>query len=267
MKINSFVSLLVAAVLTTLAGTAQAQILNPITGATLSGPFAGDGIFGPTTGDNTATTTIDGGTGNGGAFHYVEKGYYAGDPTYGLPATGTIVSPSTGTTFQLQAPNATNVIKDNGTITLATPGIYTEVGFLVNSLSNGSGNAPASFTLNFSSGSPLTLTTAGDVPYWSLGDPTSSGGTYALISNNAIDQSGGENGSGIGFFEYDFTLPSPYLYKTLDSVTINANGSDLRTYAISGVVGVAPEPSTWALMFAGIGALFFVGRMRRKQNV
>jgi hypothetical protein len=258
-------SLLAAAVLMTLAGTASAQILNPIN-VTLSGANAGDAIYGPVTGDTTVTTAVDSSP-PAGYFHYVEKGYYAGDPTYGLPPSGTIVSASNTltkvATFQLQGANSTNILKFDGTMTLATPAVYTNLAFLVNSLS---ANAPASFTLNFASGPSTTLTTAGNVPYWSLGDPTASGGTYALISNNAIDGGGGENGSAIGFFEYDFALSGPDIYRTLDSISVGANGGYLITYAVSGELGAVPEPSTWAMLLAGLAFLGFCVRRKSSLN-
>jgi hypothetical protein len=255
-------SLLAATVLMTLAASAHAQILLPI-GVTLSGANAGDAIYGPVAGDSSVTTAVDSSPPTG-YFHYVEKGYYAGDPTYGLPASGTIVSASNTltkvATFQLQGPNSTNILKFDGTMTLATPAVYSNLAFLVNSLS---ANAPASFTLNFVSGPSTTLTTAGNVPYWSLGDPTASGGTYALISNNAIDGGGGENGSPIGFFEYDFALTGADMYRPLASIGVNANGGYLITYAVSGELGAVPEPSTYALTLAGLAILGFLVRRKR----
>jgi hypothetical protein len=101
-----------------------------------------------------------------GHYHYVEQGYYAGNPTYGLPASGTIVSasntPTKVATFQLQPFNSTNIVKFDGTLTLTTQSRYENISFLVNSLS---ANAPASFTLNFSTGPSTTFTTSGNVPY------------------------------------------------------------------------------------------------------
>jgi len=244
-----------------LGGTANAQILNPIA-VTLSGTYAGDAIYGPVTGDNTATVTVDGGTGTG-AFHYVEQGYYADDLTYGLPATGTIVSASNTltkvATFQLQGPNATNIVKFDGTITLTTPAAYSNIAILANALN--SAGTPESFTLNFSSGPSTTFTLAADIPYWVGGDPTASGGTIAGTFAT-LDQSGSENGSGINFDEYDFALSGPDSERTLDSITLNSNGDYLVTYALSGTLTV-PEPSTYAMM--GLGLLALIGIRRARQ--
>jgi hypothetical protein len=262
MKINASITLLAAAVLTMLAGTASAQVLNPLAFSFTSGT-TGDAIVGPAPGDNTANITID-----GSAFHLAEQGQNAGDPNYGIPDGPFLSQSNTATkvaTFQFGPSNGNNILKFNGTLTLATPEILTNVSFLVQNLTSNA-TTGVTFTLNFAGGKTESFTTD-PVPYWVNTASTIPGGSVALGPVGAIYQTDQNyNGSPLEFYQYDFALASPYIYKTLDSISVNANGNYLITYAASGTLGVAPEPSTWAMMIGGLGALFFVGRIRRNRT-
>jgi hypothetical protein len=243
MKLNSSVNLLAAAVLMTLAGTASA---NPITITPIGVTgFSSAVIIGPGPGDNFTNDTF-------GGFQFFTTGTGEQGPTDGLPDNGTILSPNAPSEFQLQPYNQNNVVKSNGTLTLITPAKYTDVSFLVDS----QGTNAITFTLNFSTGPSQVVSAV--VPNWIGGDPVPFGGTIALKNNNIS----GIFGQPSQFDEYDFATSS----RILDSITISTTGGVEGIYAISGTLDV-PEPSTWALMFAGVGALFFVGRMRRKQSV
>jgi hypothetical protein len=264
---NSFpFALLAAAVLTTLSGTAHAQVLTPIatTGYNL------DPFFSTTPGDTT------GSNGTFQSFNFVVANWYY-NGSGGTPLNGTIVSSGNpNATFQLQPYDQNNVLTllnangtpnnlpVTGTLTLTTPQVYTHLSFILTDA--GSGGVTATF--NFAGGKTATET-IGSLPYWVGGDPTPSGG---VVATNALQIYQNTN---VNLDEYDFAVPQADIYKQLDSVTftytgVNGQGGPsgaLGIFALSGTVGQAPEPSTWAMMIGGIGALFLIGRMRRKQNV
>ena len=256
MKSNLPISL-AAAVLMILAGTAQAQFIvsTPIA---VTG-FSGDVIYGPALGDMTANATISG-------FNLVSVGQ-GNEGTGGLPDNGTIDSASQPVEFQLQPYNVNNVLTvvgaATGTLTLVNPAAYLNVSILIQNQNYHPGQTPASFTLNFSDLTSTTYTTTGVIPYWTGGDATASGGSTALNDNAIYD-----NGSPTYFFEYDFVLSSTDALKNLSSFTIsNTGGGYLDLYALSGQSNPdAPEPSTYAMMIAGLGLLALGVRLSRNRT-
>jgi len=193
------------------------------------------------------------------------------DPSAGLPVDGTIVSASNTAdkiaTFQLAPYTGSDLLVGDGTLTLATPGSYSNLAFLVNSLSAARFSAPATFTLNFSDGSQTTLGTQENVPYWFGGVPGVAAGSVALSTSVAYDyQSQFFNETPVNFDEYDFVLSSTDAAKTLKSIDVGANGDELVTYAVSGMdpPPAAPEPPSWSLLAMAAAGACLLRRLRAR---
>jgi hypothetical protein len=258
MKSRLSIGILAVAVLMTLAGTAHAQILSPIS---VTG-FNLDPIYSDPSANQTDAN------GNFQSFNFVTANY-SGAGSFGLPDNGTIVSSGNpNATFQLQPYTQNNVLAllnangspsnlpTTGTLTLSTPGMYSNLSFILTNAGSGGVNV----TFNFAGGSSTTENIA-VLPYWVGGDPTPSGG---VVASNALQI---YNNTNANLDEYDFALSPVDSAKTLDSVTFsftNPSGS-LGIFALSGTEAV-PEPSTWAMLFGGLGLLAFVGRLRARQN-
>jgi hypothetical protein len=260
--IKPLASLVAASViLLTFAENGSAQIL-PID--LTSGSFNNDLILAG--GADGITNNVQGGGGpSSPGYDYASATYGAAHGFTGtqLPDNGTIASGTgSGAVFQLQPytqNNAAIVQGSSVTLTLTTPGKYSDISFLLNNLSS---NAPATFTLNFTTGAPITVSTVQNVPYWVGGVPTSNpplefAGVAATF--NPLEYGGGQDGTPINFDEYDFLINSSRL---LSSITVNGANQVLDVYALSGKA--VPEPSTYAMLLAGLALLSVA--MRRKQQ-
>jgi hypothetical protein len=265
-------TLLVTALAT--AGAAHAQITPiDITNSSfnqdviISG-IGGDGVTGWVGGGTTAQSNLNA---PGSGYHYAGQTYATANGYGGsaLPDNGTIASgDGSGATFQLQPYNEANDLEVEGaseTLTLATPGYYSDVSFLLN---NVAANATASFTLNFVGGSTDTVTTNAVVPYWVSGSPSYSTPTESAgvaVTLNPLEIYNGtsdvQDGTSVQFDEYDFVLSGADQGKQLASITVDGSSNNLQIYAVSGVA--IPEPSAWAMLLAGAGVLLFAGRLRR----
>ena len=178
-------------------------------------------------------------------------------------------------TFQLQPYTQNNVLAllngngnpinlpTTGTLTLTTPGSYSNLSFILTNAGSGGAN----ITFNFSDATSTTVN-IGTLPYWVGGDPTPSGG---VVASNALQIYSNTNAL---LDEYDFALSAADSAKILDSVTFafvatppdingktNGPGGSLGIFALSGTVEV-PEPSTYAIMIAGVAILGFLARRR-----
>ena len=77
-----------------------------------------------------------------------------------------------------------------------------------------------------------------------------------------MEINGVHDGTGINFDEYDFTFSDTDATRNLESITIDNGASNhLVVYAVSGAA--VPEPSTYAMMIAGLGLLAFGLRLSR----
>jgi len=261
--VNNFAARTIfAAVLLAGVAGAHGQVLSPIafTFDTSAGETI-DQLGLPT--DGNAIGTL----GDSGDYIALQKD----DPSAGLPDDGTIVSASnTATkiaTFQLEPLPQPDVLLGSGTLILTTPASYSNLAFLINSISPPHAGAYAYFTLNFSDGSSDTLSTGENVPNWLGGEPGAPGGSVALSTEAAYNP---DPNQGLvtdpltNFDEYDFTLSADDTAKTLVSISINANSGELLTYAISGTDPPLdlPEPSTWGLLATALGGSCLVRRLR-----
>jgi hypothetical protein len=283
--VNKFTTRTIFAVvlLMGLAGSVHAQTLDPI--AVSFGPGEGQNSIGlPAADDPDPKTPI---TNSSGDFYYYlflvgeddeEHGIFLQD---GLPTNGTIVSASNTagkiTTFQLAPYTGPNVLVSDGTLMLTTSASYSNLAFLINSVTpTGSRfQAPATFTLNFSEGPSTILSTQENVPDWIGGEPGVAGGSVAL-STPALDEvTGGFFESNVNFDEYDFVLSSADAAKTLVSIDVGAGSGELLTYAVSGTLSApdppgdppddplpVPEPPIWSLVGLTLAGAFLVRRTR-----
>ncbi|MDQ6627302.1 MAG: PEP-CTERM sorting domain-containing protein [Pseudomonadota bacterium] len=110
---------------------------------------------------------------------------------------------------------------------------------------------------NLTSWAPLfdALTVNGAGEPFTLGTFT---GTAPTTVNNVVN---GPNGVG---YEADFTFGTSYKYYAFGASTVafQQGNSDQELSAVA--AAPIPEPETYALMLAGLGAIGFIGRRRRK---
>jgi hypothetical protein len=190
------------------------------------------------------------------------------DPTSALPDNGTITSP-TGAVFQLQPYADNNVLPLNGTpgtLTLlpSAQASYSEISFLVSSLTPTRRSQAVNFTLNYTDGQSITLTTASAVP--PITSPAGSDGTVAITLNSYYAAGAPESDVAPLYLEdYDFPVAAPQ-NEILQSITIDPGNNQLQVYAVSGI-DPTPEPRTWFLLAAGLGALTLAARRKQPGTV
>ena len=189
--------------------------------------------------------------------------------TYGLPDNGTLVS---GTKSYQFAPFTGNnalylYTTENGTLTLTTPGRYTNISILILATENNSTNT---VTFNFTDGTTQIAT--GQVFYDWFGTATTgiAGSGYGRIKRKAgpfvaaADYEGAAAGNP-KLFSLEFALPCA---KTLASINFRNTTSTVLTasnrsfiFAVSGVVGsvpAAPAANPVTLCSAGSASLSIV---------
>jgi fibronectin-binding autotransporter adhesin len=187
----------------------------------------------------TATSTIDGGN------LYYESGY-AGVNSNGLPTSGTITSASTGHVFQLGSYTDNNTLRFTSagtgqTLSLATPGQYQTLDFLVSSQNA----ATFSVTLNFSNSTSATIGGFSSKD-WYGGNP----GYNAVTGLNPVTQASGSIanfGGALTLQEYDLAVPTADQGLPISSITFTptaVNGVSAEVYAISGATAAPATPLT-----------------------
>jgi hypothetical protein len=203
------------------------------------------------------------------SFVLVTDGYAASnssdsDATGGLPDDGTITSPS-GAVFQLQPYDGNNVLvlgQSAGTLTLApsAQSSYSEISFLVSNLSSDRRSSTISFTLNYTDGDWLTLTTAAPVTNIASA-PASDAVAAATLTSYVFAGSLETDDTPLSLVEYDFPVSAPP-GEILQSVTIDPGLNQLDVYAISGI-DPTPEPPAWTLVALALGGMALLVRRAR----
>jgi hypothetical protein len=98
-------------------------------------------------------------------------------------------------------------------------------------------------------------------------------GTVVYVNDVEVDTVSPEGYTALTPFTYTFTLNSGANFTPLDFVVNNlntggANPSGLLVSALKFTTSTAaPEPSTWALLFAGAGALVLMRRIRASSDL
>lgn len=193
-------------------------------------------------------------------WNFYEAG--GGRPASGVPAGG-LISGSGGMSFQLAPYTANNMrlltdTNTSGTMTLATPGQFSQLSFLGIS---GSGDTVTA-TLNFSSGAPTA--TSFSIPAI---DGSSGLGvlTATLLNNDLVTYWG--SGSWGQWYQRDYALSAGDQVRTLQSVTFSYTsngGSRVGIFAISGDGSAIPEPSTIVMVLGGLAGLLAYAWRKRK---
>ena len=195
-------------------------------------------------------------TGNlGGGFSFYDATYAAANPTLvaaagafpNLTATGV-----SGNVYDFAANGTNDSIIGGGTLTLATPTAGLSSVIILGTAANGS--ATGDVTLTFAGGATAT----GSV---SFGDW---GGNDGDI-NGLGRETGGSQSAGLQFALFDPSVSIPVADQSLALVSVtytSTSNGNVAIFALDGTVATTPEPSTWAMMLIGVGALTLVARRR-----
>jgi autotransporter-associated beta strand protein len=184
------------------------------------------------------TRAVDGSNGTG-SFVYFQAGVNTANPTFGLPASGRFTSG--GVNYQFQDYTGNNVLSlgnansgnSTGTLTLVTPGAYRSLNIMNVA---GNGPAPFSFTLNFDSGNPTTVTGLTSLDWFGGANPV------FTVNGRLNRTTGGFDSVGSGnprIYTTNFTLSAADQLRNLVSITFNTSGTNGYTFNVFGFSGTA----------------------------
>jgi hypothetical protein len=261
-------------------------------------PTTGSGVAAGSILTNNVTATMDGGTGKANNCWY-EAGYYAGQPTTGIPAAGsTFASAHNAATYTMPASYAANNAAlvafnvTNANLTFATPGSYGALSFL-GACANGDTFIPVQ--LQFADGSvennfvfvPDWFNRVVPEAYLSFGRINPNNRTI----NNAPEQFVNPFARGLGKFEYRaLGLPVVRLFDCVINVTNSAgvitnvalsftNGAAstrvCSIFAVSGaaagnvppVLGESGTPTPGQPLNSSVNAPAFIKRWEGSNNI
>lgn len=189
--------------------------------------------------------------------------YQHGAPgsSQGLPANGSLTSTlNPAVTFQLQPYTGNNVILQNGSLTLNTPGAFSSLEFLTSA----QGTDSVQVTLNFSDNSTASFSI--NDQDWVIGSSADAATNVGLVSRGS-SWSGFYN-SPVYLYEHDYTVPTIDSSKTLNSISFSSAVGNEMIFAVDGIAGTAavPEPGTLSLLLGGVAGCIAL-RYRRQGRV
>ena len=217
--------------------------------------------------DGSTSADLSGDPNELNGYVLVTSGYAAANsPAFAaagaLPDDGVITT--TNAVFQLQPYDENNVLvlggQTTGTLTLAPSArsSYSEISFLVSSLTAWNHASTISFSLNYDIGDPVVFS---NVPITSLNTEPAPGAIAAeALTSYVFAGDPQADGGPINLDEYDFTVSAPP-DRILQSVTIDPGLDQIDVYAVSGVdPSPTPEPSTWTLLVLALGSMILLAR-------
>jgi len=208
--------------------------------------------------------------GNGEAYAAHQKPenpniWFAEDSTVGilgLPASGAVTA--AGVDYQLQPyTGATNnVLRGSGTLTLDSPGKFTEISVL-GSNTGAASNLDWELTLNFSDAASAGPITYDNFTNWA-------GGTSDVLPNPQLTS----NGTSSGFvgtlttrsIDLDALGHSGKTLQSIDFSATNQAGGNLAVFGLAGVAAPSaiPEPTSLAIALLGVVGMGCFCWRRRK---
>lgn len=183
---------------------------------------------------------------------------WQGATQWGLPSSGAITSAASDNEYQLADYSGNNALVmkgsgSSGTLELANPGAFTQIGILATSSQGGSS---LSYTLNFVDGGEQTGSFS--VNDWFNGtDPIAIQGFGRVVRTNDSEISGTATNPRI--YEYIINIDAALQNESLVSLSFeNTLAGHAGVFAVSAI----PEPSTYAAFFGLLAALFILRRRR-----
>ena len=243
---------------------ASAQVYSPLTltGYNVDGIANGTYSNAASVTGSVTTTGLDGST-SGEVLYQV--GFNPNHSAYGVNAGATFTSKlNANVTFAVQPAAGNNLLfvqgggANSGTLTLGTPGAYTNLAFLVQGYNVGasSGGVSGTYQLNYTNGTNSGALTFAAYDWFSTSnvasaplDRVSSSGTFDNSTSNPV------------FHEVDVTVPGNLAIASITFVNKDTTAND--NLGVFGISGAVPEPAAWAALLAVAACLLGVVRRFR----
>ena len=190
--------------------------------------------------------------------------WFAEDSTVGvlgLPASGAVTA--AGVDYQLQpyTGGTNNALRSSGTLTLDSPGKFSEIS-LLGSNTGGTAGSPWELVLNFADGPSSSAITYPAFGNWAGSGP---GLNPQLTGNGTSAAFGGQLNT--HSLDLDALGFSSFTLASIDFSSANGAGGNLAVFGLSGVAAssaVIPEPVTMAALGLAVAGLGGYVRKRRR---